>query len=167
MESMKTPGARPAITQTRNNTSFWIGHLQTDPTEHFAGQTFHCPTDGQVDNIQIYSATVQQPGEIVLSLHSFDEENQNWGPSIGSSVVEVKKHDEEKWIRFELPPVSLQRNQVYGFRVHTKNGMVAIGEAAAGVADPFNGIEWNGDSNNRDGNYYRYFNLAFKVELCA
>ena len=168
METKKSASkAHPVITQTQNNTTLWIGHLQTDPTDHFAGQTFNCPTSGQLDNIQIYSAAVQNPGEMVLTLHSFDEKIKSWGPAIVSSTVNLQKKDEEKWIRFELPPVALRKNETYGFRLHTKNAMIAIGEAAAGTKNPFSGQEWHADSKDRNGHYYNYFSLAFKVEMCA
>src|SRR5215204_662246 len=103
METNKSSKPRPVITQTDNNTTLWIGHLQTDPTDHFAGQTFNCPATGELDNIQIYSAAVQNPGEMVLTLHAFDVNNKSWGPAIVSSKIGVEKKDEERWIRFDLP----------------------------------------------------------------
>src|SRR5215470_11126259 len=69
----------PVITQIENNTTLWIGHLQSDPTDHFAGQTFTCPASGDLSNIQVYSAVVHNPGQIMLSLHAFDEETKSWG----------------------------------------------------------------------------------------
>jgi hypothetical protein len=72
--------SRPLITQIQNNTTLWIGHLQTDPTDHFAGQTFRCPLSGDLDNIQIFSSAVQNPGQLTLSVHLFDPENRCWGP---------------------------------------------------------------------------------------
>src|SRR5450432_2694913 len=73
---------RPVLTQVENNTTLWIGHLQTDPTDHFAGQTFKCPSAGQLDNIQVYSSTVHQPGHVVLTMHEFDVNTKTWGPAI-------------------------------------------------------------------------------------
>jgi len=157
---------RPVISQTKNNTSLWIGHLQTEPTEHFAGQTFTCPDNGELDNIQVFSAAVQNPGEIVMTVHAFDEKNKNWGPQLVSARIEIKKNDKEKWIRFDLPPAPLIKDQTYGFRLYT-NAMVALGEAAAGNQNPFRGEEWHADSKNQAGHYYHYFNLAFKVEMHA
>jgi len=165
METTYQP--HPVITQLQNNTTLWIGHLQTDPTDHFAGQTFNCPASGQLNNIQVFSAAVQHPGEMVLTLHAFDVENKNWGPQLVSAIVEVKKTDVEKWIRFNLPPMPLHKSESYGFRLRTNNAMIAIGEAATGTQNPFTYEEWHGDSRNQDGHYYKYFNLAFKVEMCA
>ena len=165
METTHQP--RPVITQLQNNTTLWIGHLQTDPTDHFAGQTFSCPASGELHNIQVYSSAVQNPGEMVLTVHAFDAESKNWGPQLVSSTVAVKKTDEERWIRFNLPPMPLHKNENYGFRLRTNDAMIAIGEAAAGTQNPFSGEEWHGDSKDQDGHYYKYFSLAFKIEMCA
>jgi len=167
METMKsTSKPHPVLTQTKNNTTRWIGHLQTDPTDHFAGQTFNCPTSGQLDNIQVYSSAVQNPGQMELTLHVFDTEKKAWGPAMGSASIDVQKKDEEKWIRFQLPPVPLHKNETYGFQLRA-NAMVAIGEAAEGTEHPFEGQEWQADSKDRNGHYYNYFSLAFKIEMCA
>jgi hypothetical protein len=159
---------RPVITQAENNTTLWIGHLQTDPTDHFGGQTFTCPEAGQLDNIQLYAASVQYPGEIQLTLHEFDASSKTWGPSIGESSVQVQKTDHNKWIRFSLPPLQLKQATTYGFRVLTGNAMIGLGEAACDNQHPFTfGHEWTADSKNQRGYYYSYFSLAFKVELRA
>jgi hypothetical protein len=168
MEPMKTLNRPyPVITQVENNTTIWVGHLQTDPTDHFAGQTFTCPCSGDLSNIQIYSTTVQNPGEMMLSLHAFDQESKTWGPVLASAVTEVEKNDEDSWLRFDLPPMPLHKNETYGFRLYANNAMVAIGEAAIVGQIPFKGQEWHADSKNNHGHYYNYFSLAFKVEMCA
>lgn len=168
MQTLKSSPTRPVLTQTQNNTTLWIGHLQSDPTDHFAGQTFACPAEGQLDNIQLYSSAVQCAGEVVLTVHEFDTRSKTWGPPIGSSALEVEKGDNGKWIRFDLPLVQLHKDITYGFRVHANKAMVALGEAATGTKQPFTfGYEWNGDSKNERGHYYSYFSLAFKVEMCA
>ena len=159
---------RPVITQVENNTTLWVGHLQTDPTDHFAGQTFKCPSAGQLDNIQVYSSAVQQSGELILTLHEFETASRTWGPAVTSSTLILEKGDAEKWIRFSLQPVPLYKDATYGFRLHTPNALVAIGEAATGTKQPFTfGHEWNGDSKNQKGYFFTYFSLAFKVEMCA
>ena len=82
METMKSNSRpRAVITQIQNNTTLWIGHLQSDPNDHFAGQTFRCPSSGELDNIQVFSAAVQNPGQLTLTLHSFDPENKILGTS--------------------------------------------------------------------------------------
>ena len=80
METMKKSShLNPVISQAQNNSTHWIGHLQTDPTDHFAGQTFACPSEGQLDNIQLYSSAVQNGGEVVMTLHEFDPRYKKMG----------------------------------------------------------------------------------------
>jgi hypothetical protein len=169
METMKKSShPHPVLSQAQNNTTLWIGHLQTDPTDHFAGQTFTCPAEGQLDNIQLYSSAVQYGGEVILTLHEFDPRTKKWGASLGSATLEVQKGDNNQWIRFGLPPVPLHKDADYGFRVQTHKAMIGLGEAATGTKQPFTfGHEWSGDSKNERGFYYSYFSLAFKVELCT
>ena len=158
---------QPVITQDKKNTTLWIGHLATDPMEHYAGQIFTCPSSGLIDNIQLYAAAVQNPGEVDLTLHEFDPATKGWGNMLASTSLSIDKNDHTKWIRFSLPALQLNQGHTYGFRVHSKNGMVGLGEAATANNSPFKGQEWNADSLNQRGYYYSYFNLAFKVELCA
>lgn len=169
MESLHTSGRhRPLITQVQNNTTLWIGHMQNDPKDHFAGQTFVCPSSGLIDNIQVYSTAVQNPGDVELTLHEFDPVNKNWGPSIAQSARLVEKEDTAQWIRFDLPSVQLKGGSSYGFRLKTRNAMIGLGEAATGNKEPFTfGHEWKADSLDQQGHYYSYFSLAFKIELCA
>lgn len=160
--------ARPVLSQAQNNTTLWIGHLASDPTDHFAGQTFSCPDNGNLDNIQLFSAAVQCEGEIILTLHEFDPASKTWGKSIATSSLEVKRSDNSKWILFDLPPVELNKGTTYGFQVHANKAMVGLGEAATGTRQPFTyGHEWSADSSNARGHYYSYFSLAFRVELRA
>lgn len=168
MKTMKTYSrSQPIVSQVQNNTSLWIGHLQTDPTDHFGGQTFKCPSSGAIDNIQVFSAAVQNPGEMKLTLYSFNDENKTWGTSLVSAIIDVQKNDEEKWIRFDLEGVSLIKDEIYGFRLEANNAMIAVGEAVAGSKNSFTGEEWHGDSKDQAGHFYRYFSLAYKVEVCA
>ena len=161
-------GSHPILSQTRNNTTLWIGHLQTDPHDHFAGQTFKCPVDGLVNNIQVYSSAVHKAGDMALTLHEFDDSTKTWGLAIGDAMMFLQKGDDARWIRFYLKPVSLNKDLIYGFRLQTNNALIGIGEAASHSRQPFTfGHEWNGHSNNEKGNYFSYFSLAFKVELCA
>jgi hypothetical protein len=160
--------SHPVISQTQNNTTLWVGHLQTDPNDHLAGQTFKCPIEGLVNNIQVYSSTVQQPGDVGLTLHEFDAATKTWGPAIGDASIFLQRGDDTRWIRFYLQPVSLKKDAMYGFRLQTSNALIGIGEAASHSKQPFMfGHEWNADSKNEKGYYYSYFSLAFKVEMCA
>ena len=151
------PGARPVLTQAQNNTTLWIGHLHSDPVDHFAGQTFQCPIEGILDNIQVYSSMVQTPGEMLMTLHEFDNNNKEWGPSIANATLSLNRTNESMWVRFDLQPVTLKKDAYYGFRLQTPNALIGIGEAASGTRQPFLfGNEWHGDSNNQQGHYFTY-----------
>jgi hypothetical protein len=169
METFKNGShPRPVLTQAENNTTLWIGHLLTDPTDHFGGQTFTCPSDGQLDNIQLYAAAVQTPGKMQLTLHEFNAAGKTWGPSIAESVLDVEKKDDRKWIRFRLPSLHLKKEATYGFRIHATEAMIGLGEAAHDNQHPFTfGHEWKADSKDQRGHYFSYFSLAFKIELRA
>ena len=156
------------LTQAENNTTLWIGHLQTDPTDHFGGQTFICPAEGNLDSIQLFASAVQYPGEVQLTLHEFDAVNKTWGASLGNCTMPVHKEDDHRWIRFSFPTLSLKKSSAYGFRVKTNNALIGLGEAACASQQPFTfGQEWNADSIDQRGHFYSYFSLAFKVEMSA
>jgi hypothetical protein len=158
----------PALVQLHNNACFWIGHMHADPNDHLGGQTFECPADGELDSIQVYSAAVQRPGKVILTVHAFDKETKNWGPVLSSSELDVDGKNSEKWICFQLPAVVLHKNNNYGFRLKSTDALMAIGEAAWPNKSPFAyGEEWTGSSIDRLGHYFRYFSLAFKVGLRA
>ncbi|HMU45330.1 MAG TPA: hypothetical protein PKC72_03130 [Chitinophagaceae bacterium] len=158
---------QPVITQTENNTTLWIGHLKSDPTDHFGGQVFTCPSDGLLNNIQVYSSAVNTPGEISMTLHEFDPVNKTWGQTIGSSTLSLEQNDSGRWMRFELEPITLKKEATYGFRMQTVDAMVGFGEAAhAKKPFPF-GWAWKANSNDLKGRFYNFFSLAFKVELSA
>jgi len=165
---MKTSdhASHPVITQSQNNATMWIGHSTNDPTDHFAGQTFKCPSPGLLDNIQVYTSAVQMPGEMLLTLHEFEPESKSWGPAIGESNLSIQKKDISKWITFELEPVALKKDGTYGFRIQTIDAYIGIGEAATGNQQPFTfGNAWSGDSKNKEGHFFTYFSLTFKVEM--
>lgn len=158
----------PILSQTENNTTLWIGHLQADPHDHIAGQTFKCPSDGVVNNIQVFSSTVQNPGEVALTLHEFDAETKTWGLPIADATIYMQKGDDARWIRFGLAPVHLIKDANYGFRLHTDNAFIGIGEAVSHSQKPFPfGKVWTGETMNEKGQFFSYFSMAFKVELCA
>lgn len=169
MKTNKTGSySRPVLTQSQTNATLWIGHLQADPTDHFGGQTFRCPSEGTLDNIQLFSSAVQYPGEVTLTVHEFDPKTKTWGVAIGSSGLVISKGDYDRWIRFDLTPVPLEKDVVYGFRLQSENALIALGEAASGAKQPFPfGHEWKADSKNERGHYFSYFSLAFKIEMCA
>jgi hypothetical protein len=169
METIKNASPiRPILSQTKNNTTLWIGHLQNERIDHLAGQTFKCPADGKLDNIQVYSSIVQRPGEITLTLHEFDNDVKNWKQSFAYSSQVVSKKDELKWLSFSLPHVPLAKDRIYGFRLQSPDALIGIGELVRANNEPCSfGQEWNADSNNIDGVFFTWFSLAFKVEMVA
>ena len=169
METVKNGSqSRAVLTQTKNNTTLWIGHLQNDMADHLAGQTFICPSDGELDNIQVYSSFVQRPGTITLTLHEFDTHSKTWKNAFASSAVFVTKNQESKWLSFSLQKTNLEKDKTYAFRLQSEDGMIGIGELVRGNQDPcFFGQEWNASSDNDGGTYFTWFSLAFKVEMVA
>jgi hypothetical protein len=156
------------LSQIRNNTGYWLGHLPADPYERFAGQTFECPADSVLDNIQVYINSVQRTGQVNLTLHVFDSKTKTWGQIISSAAVTISKKDQSRWVRFVLHPVTIHKNNAYAFRLQSSDALIAIGEAAWPIKEPFSaGQEWTGDTGNPAGNFYTYFSLAFKVEIRA
>jgi hypothetical protein len=152
------------LSQTLNNTTLWVGHLSHDTNDHVAGQTFSCPDEGSLDSIQVYSAAVPHPGELLLTLHEFDCGSRNWGPPIAKSRQFIERSDEKRWIRFELDPVMLKKNSCYGFQLQSKDACIGLGEAVTNAKTPFTfGPSWSKSRNNGSGDYYNYFSLAFKV----
>lgn len=165
--SNATRQSRPVLSQTENNTTLWIGHLSNGTNDRLAGQTFACPVDGLLNNIQVYSAAVTLPGEMVLTLHEFDPVHKTWGPSVSQSMLKIEKNDVSRWLRFELQPMDLQKDKHYGFRLQTEEGIIGIGEAVH-ARKPFAfGQAWSSDTGRNGERFYSYFSLAFKVELCA
>ncbi|MBS1919022.1 MAG: hypothetical protein JST17_02105 [Bacteroidetes bacterium] len=169
METMKHGNhLRSVLAQANTNASLWIGHLQKSASDHFGGQTFCCPSDGLLDNIQLFSSAVQYPGEITLTLHEFEIKTKTWEQAICSSRLIIRKGDHGRWIRFDFSPIVLQKGTVYGFRLQSHNALIALGEAASDTKLPFSyGYEWKADTKNEKGHFFSYFSLAFNIEMCA
>lgn len=142
--------------------------MDSSATDHHAGQTFQCPEEGLVKKIKIYSVAVSHPGKIILSLHDFDRKGRQWGNVISSSEIEVNENDSGNWMEFPLQSTRLLKDNAYGFRLTSPDTLVALGEAAWPSKYPFEyGEEWNSNNIGNDEHFYRYFSLAFKVELRA
>jgi hypothetical protein len=87
---------------------------------------------------------------------------------ISSSEIEVNENDSENWMEFPITSTQLHKDNTYGFRLTSPDTMVALGEAAWPSKYPFKyGEEWNVNNLENKEHYYRYFSLAFKVELRA
>ncbi|HEX6171608.1 MAG TPA: hypothetical protein VFZ33_18110 [Chitinophagaceae bacterium] len=158
----------PALEQLHRNTCLWIGQLNSGQADHLAGQTFQCPENGSLKKIQVYSIAVSHPGKLILTLHEFDKQTKNWGQILSTAEIEVDENDTENWMQFPLQSVQLYKDKTYGFRLKSPDTLVAIGEAAWSSTSPFTyGEEWNANNIENKDHYYRYFSLAFKVELRA
>ena len=81
MKNSNSP--RPVLMQVTSNTTFWVGPRPFDIHNHYAGQTFITPANATLHNIQVYAEMVQHPGNVSLTVHSFDDDNKTWGPIIG------------------------------------------------------------------------------------
>ncbi len=160
---------RAAVQQVTNNTTSWIGHQHGESRSRISGQTFTCPTDGELERIAVLSAHVTNDGPVHLTLHSFDEAQKSWGPVLKSTSVEFKKQDTGKWIAFPFAGLPLQKGASYGFRLKSDAGLVGVGEAAGSNERlPFiGGQEWSATAEDQSGDFYSYLSLAFKVELRA
>lgn len=159
---------KPVLTQTDSNTTLWIGHSQTDPADHYGGQTFVCPAEGRLDNIQLFATAVPVAGELLLTLHAFDTKQRSWGPVLAQTSRLVNADDRNNWLSFSMPDIALEKGLCYGFRIQARKGLVALAEAACDNKHPFGfGQEWSADSLNQQGHYYSFFSLAFKVEMRA
>jgi hypothetical protein len=158
----------PSLEQLHRNTSLWIGHMNAGPIDHLAGQTFHCPENGSLKKIQVYSTAVAHPGKIILTLHEVDMQRRNWGNILSSSEIEVNENDSENWMHFPLRSIQVQKGNTYGFRLESPDTLIAIGEAAWPSKYPFEyGEEWSINNLENKDHYYKYFSLAFRVELRA
>ncbi len=161
--------SKAAVQQVINNTTSWIGNRHGETKSSTSGQTFTCPTEGELDAIEVVLTHITNNGPVDLTIHSFDSDNKIWGPELGTSTVEFKRTDTGKWVSFPLKGLPLQKGMTYGFRLKCETGLIGIGEAAGSFDRlPFiGGQEWVATSDNQSGNYFSYLSLAFKVELRA
>ena len=160
---------KAVVQQVTNNTTSWIGHRHGESKNRITGQTFTCPSEGDLEAIEVFSTHVTNNGPVDLTIHQFDAENKTWGPELATSTVEFNREDTGKWISFPLNGLHLKKGTMYAFRLKSEAGLVGVGEAAGIVNHlPYNGgQEWIASSDDRSGNYYTYLSLAFKVELRA
>ncbi|MEO7444367.1 MAG: hypothetical protein ABIT96_02380 [Ferruginibacter sp.] len=158
----------PFVQQNDNNTTAWVGNAPGNNREVCQGQSFTAPSNGELATIEIFSNLVSSPGEVVMSLHQLDDDNEHWGPGIGSSAVSVSQEDAGHWITFQIPSVHLTAGQTYGFKIKSSK-LIGLGEAVGSYANPpfKGGHEWKFSGSENDGKSYDYFSLAFKVGLRA
>jgi len=160
---------RAVVQQVTNNATSWIGQWKGEAKNRVSGQTFLCPSEGELDCIEVFSSHVTNSGPVNLSIHAFDTESKTWGPVLGTSKVEFNNLDTGKWVSFPLNGLRLQKGMTYGFRLKSETGLIGVGEAAGSVNHlPFTGgQEWAAASEELPGSFYTYLSLAFKVALRA
>src|SRR5215212_2628687 len=158
-----TNNLRPAVEQITNNATSWIGHRPGDNREIVSGQTFVAPATGALGTIEVYSSIVTHPGKVVMTLHSFDADQNKWGPSLGSTSVNLIYSDNEKWISFNIPGLKLDKGRTYGFKLESPDSYIGVGEAAGSAKRPpfTSGQEWRFTATNQKGDSFNYFSLAF------
>lgn len=160
---------RSVVEQVNHNATSWVGHSQNDNRDILCGQTFVSPSEGDLEEIEVFSSMVTTPGSVVMTLHHFDPQQRTWGPSVGSASVDLNNTNTEKWVKFHIPGLHLQKGKAYGFRLACSNAFIGVGEAAGSHEQPpcANGQEWQFTPNDQKGRSYSYFSLAFKIGLRA
>ncbi len=158
----------PAVEQLTNNATSWLGRRKADNKEIMMGQTFLAPAEGVLESIEVYSSIVANPGNVLMSVHRFDTEQQSWGPALGSAQVSVNQSFNNKWIAFQIPGLAISKGLTYGFLLESHDSYVGVGEAAGSAKNPpyASGKEWIFIDRNKS-HAYSYFNLAFKVGMRA
>lgn len=167
---MKVPfrpqGGSRHIDQLQINGCRWLGDFHAEPSDHMAGQTFHINHSGELESISVYCEMVHREGKIKMSLHQFDEKQHDWGPELGTTELDIKKINDPTWVDFNLGKVRLDSNSRYGFRLHTNDALVALGEAVWGNdKNELTGEEWIAKGNEKGGHYFRYFSLVYSVGM--
>jgi len=159
----------PITGQTVNNATGFVGHMPGDDKSISRGQTFILNEEQDIDAIEIFSNIVTRPGHLVMTLYNFDPYQNTWGNPFSSCMVEVGYEDSEKWIEFDFPHIHLEKGRTYGFSLESDDSLVGVGEAAASVEQPplSSGQEWLFVDDDKHGNAFSYFNLAYKVEARA
>ena len=157
------------VQQVTNNTTSWIGHRATDNKDVIGGQTFVSPSEVDLEAIEVLTSVVSAPGKVLMTLHSFDDQQNTWGPVLGSASIELNKNDNGKWKAFDIHGLHLSKGKSYGFRLECPNSYIGVGEAAGSSKAPVlnSGQEWKFTNADKKGHSYSYFSLAFKIDAKA
>ncbi len=163
------PHSIEAVQQLTNNATSWLGHRQGDNKEVVMGQTFMASAEGDLESIEVFTSMVASPGEVAMTLYSFDAQQQTWGPSLATANVTFNTNCNGKWISFKLPNLHLNKGMSYGFKLESHDSYVGVGEAAGSAKHPpfAFGKKWKFISDDNKGDSFAYFSLAFKVGLKA
>jgi len=167
--SSKNPHQLAVVQQVANNTTSWIGFRPRDNEHVVTGQTFISPTEADLESIEVFSAIITKAGHVTMTLHSFDRQENCWGPALGSVTLNIHKEEAGKWLAFCMPGLHLDKGKAYGFRLESPDTYLGVGEAVGShMKPPFGaGQEWQFTDKHQDGRCFSYFSLAFKVEVRA
>ena len=162
---------KAVLQQTTNNTTSWIGHQSSDNKDIIGGQTFTSPSEVDLEAIEVLTSVVAMPGHVLMTLHSFDSQQESWGPVLGSASVDFNRNDNGKWKSFNISGLHLAKGKSYGFRLQSLDSETYIGvaEAARCSQTPLSntGQEWQFTNTDAKGHSFSYFSLAFKIEARA
>jgi hypothetical protein len=155
--------------QLTNNVTSWIGHSTKENKEMAMGQTFIASKEADLESIEVFSSIVAVAGDVAMTVHSFDTQQQTWGPALATANVNFNKDCTGKWISFDVPRLHLNKGQSYGFKLASHNSLVGVGEAAGSAKEPpfANGQKWQFINDAKKGDSFTYFSLAFKLGLKA
>mgnify|MGYP000945245909 CR=1 FL=1 len=164
---MNKNSSHSSVEQVTNNATSWLGHHPRENKDIGRGQTFVAHTEGDVESIEVYTNIVSRPGNVVMTIHSFDPQQKSWGPTLGSANVDFNQSDNGKWKAFNIPSLHLNKGESYGFRLESQDSYIGVGEAAGSAKQPpFSaGQEWHFTPGNSKADAYSYFSLAFKVDI--
>jgi hypothetical protein len=165
----KQPLIKAIVEQTTNNTTSWLGHPGNDNKDIICGQTFTAPSEGDLEAIEVLASVVTSPGNVLMTLHTFDTQLKSWGPVLGSARVDFNQADNGKWKSFNIPGTHLNKGKTYGFRLESPNCYIGVGETVGCYKTPLliNGQEWKFINKDQKGQSFSYFSLAFKVDIRA
>jgi len=165
VQAMHTSHAKE---QTENNTTSWIGCYPGNKKEISKGQTFLANSGGSLEGIEVLPTFVNQPAEVLLTIHDYDADTRKWGEQLGSAKVSISQSDCGKWIRFNIPNLQLSKGKFYGFKLASHNSFIGIAEAVGSAKNPplSEGREWKFEDNGYTDSF-RYMSLAFKIAVKA
>ena len=157
----------PAFERETNSIS-WVGHFLINGKDQYklAGQTFKSPLNGWLRRIDIYTSGIQHPGVLELTLHPFDDMRHQWQEELARSSLLVARNGNDPWITMALNQARLERDRYYGFRLQSRDALLALGERARTAGQPIlEGEEWMANTENREGDFFHYFNLVFRLGI--
>lgn len=160
---------RSSVEQVQHNATSWIGHRSMDDKDFVAGQTFVAPMETDVEAIEIFPTIVTKPGTVQITVYDFDENMEQWGASLGTATVQVSKDNNGKWIPFNLNGLHLNKGKSYGFKLQSSDTYLGVADVAGSAKQPpfTEGKEWKFENQNGKPSGYKYFCLAFKVDVKA